>query len=30
LRLLNIEGSRRAETLSVVEFGRLANALARE
>ena len=27
LRLLNIEGSRRAETLSVVEFGRLANAL---
>ncbi len=28
LRLLNIEGSRRAETLSVVEFGRLANALA--
>jgi 16S rRNA (adenine1518-N6/adenine1519-N6)-dimethyltransferase len=29
LRLLNIEGSRRAETLSVVEFGRLANALAR-
>jgi 16S rRNA (adenine1518-N6/adenine1519-N6)-dimethyltransferase len=30
LRLLNIEGSRRAETLSVVEFGRLANALAGE
>ena len=27
LRLLNIEGSRRAETLSVVEFGRLSNAL---
>jgi hypothetical protein len=27
LRLLNIDGSRRAETLSVVEFGRLANAL---
>jgi 16S rRNA (adenine1518-N6/adenine1519-N6)-dimethyltransferase len=27
LRLLNIEGSRRAETLSVVEFGALANAL---
>jgi 16S rRNA (adenine1518-N6/adenine1519-N6)-dimethyltransferase len=30
LRLLNIEGSRRAETLSVVEFGRLANALSGE
>jgi 16S rRNA (adenine1518-N6/adenine1519-N6)-dimethyltransferase len=30
LRLLNIEGSRRAETLSVVEFGKLANALAGE
>jgi 16S rRNA (adenine1518-N6/adenine1519-N6)-dimethyltransferase len=29
LRLLNIEGSRRAETLSVVEFGRLARALER-
>ena len=27
LRLLNIEGSRRAETLSVEEFARLANAL---
>jgi 16S rRNA (adenine1518-N6/adenine1519-N6)-dimethyltransferase len=27
LRLLNIEGSRRAETLSVVEFARLARAL---
>lgn len=27
LSLLKIEGSRRAETLSVVEFGRLANAL---
>jgi hypothetical protein len=27
LRLLNIEGSRRAETLSVVEFARLANVL---
>jgi 16S rRNA (adenine1518-N6/adenine1519-N6)-dimethyltransferase len=29
LRLLNIEGSRRAETLSVVEFARLAAALER-
>jgi 16S rRNA (adenine1518-N6/adenine1519-N6)-dimethyltransferase len=29
LRLLNIEGSRRAETLSVVEFARLAQALDR-
>jgi hypothetical protein len=29
LRLLNIEGSRRAETLSVVEFARLAQALER-
>jgi 16S rRNA (adenine1518-N6/adenine1519-N6)-dimethyltransferase len=29
LRLLNIEGSRRAETLSVVEFARLARALER-
>ena len=29
LRLLNIAGSRRAETLSVVEFGRLAEALSR-
>ena len=29
LRLLNITGSRRAETLSVVEFGRLAEALSR-
>ena len=29
LRLVNIEGSRRAETLSVVEFARLAVALAR-
>jgi 16S rRNA (adenine1518-N6/adenine1519-N6)-dimethyltransferase len=29
LRLLNIEGSRRAETLSVVEFARLAEALER-
>jgi 16S rRNA (adenine1518-N6/adenine1519-N6)-dimethyltransferase len=29
LNLLNIEGSRRAETLSVEEFARLANALAR-
>jgi 16S rRNA (adenine1518-N6/adenine1519-N6)-dimethyltransferase len=29
LRLLNIEGSRRAETLSVEEFARLANALER-
>jgi 16S rRNA (adenine1518-N6/adenine1519-N6)-dimethyltransferase len=28
LRLLNITGSRRAETLSVVEFGRLAEALS--
>jgi 16S rRNA (adenine1518-N6/adenine1519-N6)-dimethyltransferase len=28
LRLLDIEGSRRAETLSVVEFARLASALA--
>ena len=28
LRLLNIAGSRRAETLSVVEFGRLAEALS--
>jgi 16S rRNA (adenine1518-N6/adenine1519-N6)-dimethyltransferase len=28
LRLLNIEGRRRAETLSVVEFARLAQALA--
>jgi 16S rRNA (adenine1518-N6/adenine1519-N6)-dimethyltransferase len=28
LRLLNIEGSRRAETLSVVEFARLATAMA--
>jgi 16S rRNA (adenine1518-N6/adenine1519-N6)-dimethyltransferase len=28
LRLLNIEGSRRAETLSVVEFAKLADALA--
>jgi 16S rRNA (adenine1518-N6/adenine1519-N6)-dimethyltransferase len=27
LRLLNIEGSRRAETLSVVEFALLARAL---
>jgi hypothetical protein len=27
LRLLNIEGSRRAETLSVVEFARLSTAL---
>jgi 16S rRNA (adenine1518-N6/adenine1519-N6)-dimethyltransferase len=30
LRLLNIEGSRRPETLSVVEFARLTQALARE
>jgi 16S rRNA (adenine1518-N6/adenine1519-N6)-dimethyltransferase len=29
LRLLNIEGSRRAETLSVVEFARLSRALRR-
>jgi 16S rRNA (adenine1518-N6/adenine1519-N6)-dimethyltransferase len=29
LRLVNIEGSRRAETLSVVEFARLATALAK-
>ena len=29
LRLLNIEGSRRAETLSVVEFARLARVLER-
>jgi 16S rRNA (adenine1518-N6/adenine1519-N6)-dimethyltransferase len=29
LRLLNIEGSRRAETLSVVEFAKLAQALDR-
>jgi 16S rRNA (adenine1518-N6/adenine1519-N6)-dimethyltransferase len=29
LRLLNIEGSRRAETLSVEEFARLATALER-
>ncbi len=29
LRLLNIAGSRRAETLSVVEFARLAEALSR-
>jgi len=30
LRFLNIEGTRRAETLSVVEFGRLFGALVRE
>lgn len=30
LRLLNIEGSRRPETLSVVEFANLAQALARD
>jgi 16S rRNA (adenine1518-N6/adenine1519-N6)-dimethyltransferase len=30
LRLLNITGSRRAETLSVVEFAQLANALSAE
>jgi 16S rRNA (adenine1518-N6/adenine1519-N6)-dimethyltransferase len=30
LRLLNIEGSRRAETLSVVEFARLAAVLVRD
>jgi 16S rRNA (adenine1518-N6/adenine1519-N6)-dimethyltransferase len=30
LRLLNIEGSRRAETLSVEEFVRLANALQKD
>jgi 16S rRNA (adenine1518-N6/adenine1519-N6)-dimethyltransferase len=30
LKLLNIEGSRRAETLSVVEFARLAEALVLE
>jgi 16S rRNA (adenine1518-N6/adenine1519-N6)-dimethyltransferase len=29
LRLLNIEGSRRAETLSVVDFARLSRALRR-
>ena len=29
LRLVHIEGSRRAETLSVVEFARLARALAK-
>jgi 16S rRNA (adenine1518-N6/adenine1519-N6)-dimethyltransferase len=30
LRLLNIEGSRRPETLSVVEFAKLAESLARD